>query len=1061
MAERRRKRATARARDVSLDGLDWRQLGPFRGGRVVAVAGDPRERSTFYFGSTGGGVWKTTDGGTYWRNVSDGFFKRASVGALAVAPSDPNVIYAGMGEACIRGNVSHGDGVYRSTDGGRSWTHLGLAATRNIGKVRVHPEDPDTVYVAALGHAHGPNPERGLFRSRDGGKRWERVLARGSKAGAIDLSIDPTNPRILYATLWETVRKPHQLISGGEGSGIFKSTDGGDSWTELSRNRGLPKGVLGKIGIAVSPARPERVWALVEAIDGAVFRSDDGGERWERCSEDRELRQRAWYYHHIYADPRDPETVWVLNVDAWRSSDAGKTFMHMTIPHGDHHDLWIDPQDPQRMVEGNDGGACVSFTGGASWSSIYNQPTAEYYHITSDARVPYRLYAAQQDNSSISTPTRSSLSGVTWSDSYEIGGGEAGHIAVRPDEPSVAYAADHQGLLTRYDHRTGQIRTINVWPEASSGIPAKDLRYRFNWTAPVALSPHDPNVLYTCSQYVHRSRDEGTTWEIISPDLTRNDPRTTDDSGGPITKAQTGAEYYATIFAFAPATTQPGLRWSGSDDGLSHVSRDDGKTWTNVTPRAIAPFSLISMIEASPHDPAVAYVAVDRHKHDDFAPYLYKTANYGRTWTKIADGIRADDFARVVREDPEARGLLYAGTETGVYVSLDDGERWQRWQGRRLPVVPIHDLIVKDGDLCRATHGRSFWVFDDLSPVRELAARSRRAGRARLFTPRSSTRFRTYGGFGSKTEPAPAKNYRHPGGRIFASVVEERPNGEKDEIYLDAGKNPPDGVIITYWLDAAPTDITLTFLDSRARTIRSYTKRPAEPDPKDKEPRVPVEVGMNRFVWDMRYPDATKIVDDPSMEQLENALKGPVAAPGRYGVRLEVDGERHEAQFEIRKDPRIDATDWDLEAQFALRRRLRDALDRDHAAVNRLREARKDPRLPATARRTLDAIEAQLIQPLARSRQDTLNFGVRLNNKIAALIGIVSSADAAPTKQSEEVAAKLERDLDRLIERLDAALGGRQARRGRRGSTTATAATGAAGRSGSRGTRARARAARR
>jgi photosystem II stability/assembly factor-like uncharacterized protein len=1020
-------RASAQS-GVSLDGLEWRQLGPFRGGRVEAVAGDPRERNTFYFGSCGGGVWKTIDGGVYWRNVSDGFFTRASVGAIAVAASDANVVYAGMGEACIRGNVSHGDGVYRSTDGGKTWSHRGLQNTRNIGQVRVHPADPDTAFVAALGHAHGPNPERGIFRTRDGGKTWKKVLSRGPRAGGIDISIDPTNPRIVYASLWEAIRRPHQLISGGEGSGLFRSSDGGDTWTDISRNRGLPKGVLGKIGVAVSPARPDRVFALIEAADGGVFRSEDGGVSWSRGSEDRELRQRAWYYTHIFADPQDAETVWVLNVDAYRSSDAGKTFARQTIPHGDNHDMWIDPKDPQRIIEGNDGGATVSFNGGASWSSLYNQPTAEYYHITADAQTPYRLYAAQQDNSSISSPTRSSLSGILWQDCYEVGGGEAGHIAVRPDDPSIVFAADHAGLLTRYDRRSGQVRMINVWPEASSGIPAKDITYRFNWTAPVALSPHDPNVLRTASQYVHRTRDEGTTWERISPDLTRNDPKTTGDSGGPITLDQTGAEYHATVFALAESPLEPGVLWAGSDDGLIHLSRDNGKKWTNVTPRLIAAQTLISIIEPGQHGAGTAIVAANRYKHDDFKPYIYKTENYGRTWSKITAGIPADTFVRAVREDPEVPGLLYAGTEVGLYVSLDGGGRWQRWNGKLLPVVPIHDLIVKDGDLALATHGRAFWVFDDLSPIRELA-RKRATGSTRLFTPRPTIRYKTYGGFSSKSELAPMKNYRHPGGSIFTTIVEERPSGDKVETNLDAGKNPPDGVMVTYFLRDTPKDISITFLDSRGRLIRSYTKRPADADPKDKEPRVPIEPGMNRFVWDMRYPEAAKIDDEPLvMDQLEVALKGAVAAPGTYTVRLAVDREKSEATFEILKDPRIPATQADLEAQFALRTTLRDLLDRDHKAVNRLREARKDPRAAAATKRTLDTIESQLMQPKAKSRQDTLNFGVRLNHRIGALIGTVGSADTAPTKPASELAKQLEAEVAKLEKRLAAAIG----RRGRR-----------------------------
>jgi len=992
---------------------------------VEAVAGDPRDRNTFYFGSCGGGVWKTTDGGLYWRNVSDGFFKRASVGAIAVAGSDPNVVYAGMGEACIRGNVSHGDGVYRSTDGGRTWTHLGLADTRNIGKVRVHPQDPDTAFVAALGHAHGPNPERGIFRTRDGGKTWKNVLSRGNAAGGIDISIDPTNPRIVFASLWEAIRRPHQMSSGGPGSGLFKSTDGGDTWVDISRNRGLPKGVLGKIAVAVSPARPDRVFALIEATDGGVFRSEDGGLSWSKGSEDRELRQRAWYYTHIFADPKDAETVWVLNVDAYRSSDAGKTFNRQTIPHGDNHDLWIDPSDPQRMIEGNDGGATVSFNGGASWSSIYNQPTAEYYHITADTQMPYRLYAAQQDNSSISSPTRSAMSGILWQDCYEVGGGEAGHIAVRADDPNIVFAADHAGLLTRLDRRSGQIRTINVWPDATSGIAAKDLKYRFNWTAPVLLSPHDPDVLYTTSQYVHRSRDEGSSWVRVSPDLTRNDKHTTGDSGGPITLDQTGAEYHATIFAFTESPLQPGVLWAGSDDGLIHVSRDDGTKWTNVTPKLIGAQTLISVIEPGQHDAGTAYVAANRYKHDDFRPYIYKTEDYGRTWSTITAGIPADTFVRAVREDPTVPGLLYAGTEVGLYVSFDGGARWQRWQGRSLPVVPLHDLIVKDGDLALATHGRSFWVFDDLTPVRELA-RKRATGTSRLFTPRTTVRYKTYGGFGAKSEAAPMKNYRYPGGSQYAALVEERANGDKVDQPLDAGKNPPEGVIVSYFLRAAPTHITLTFLDARGKTIRSYTKRPADADPMDKEPRVSVDPGMNRFVWDMRYPEAARIDDEPLvMDQLEGALKGAVAAPGSYTVRLDVDGSKSEASFDIVKDPRIPTTQKDFEAQFALRTKLRDLLDHDHRAVNRLREARRDPRTTAATKRTLDAIEGLLMQPRAKSRQDTLNFGVRLNHRIASLIASIATADAAPTKQAVELAAQLEAEVGTLEKRLSAAIGRR------------------------------------
>src|SRR5438552_1902727 len=761
------RRASAAPRETPnfFDRLEWRSAGPYRGGRVGAVAGDPRDRNTFYFGSTGGGVWKTGDGGLYWENMSDGFFKRASVGAIAVSRSDPNVIYAGMGESCIRGNVSHGDGVYRSTDAGKTWTHLGLERTRNIGKLRVHPEDPDTVYVAALGHAHGTNPERGVFRSRDGGKTWKRVLYRGERAGAIDISMDANNPRNLYATIWEAVRRPYELVSGGPGSGIFRSNDAGDTWTDISHARGLPKGILGKIGIAASPAKSGRVFAIVEAEDGAVFRSDDGGDNWERGSEDRNLRQRAWYYNHIYADPKDPETAWVLNVDAWRSNDGGKTFVQMSIPHGDHHDLWIDPDDPNRMIEGNDGGGVVTFNGGESWSGVYNQPTAEFYHVTTDMSTPYRIYGCQQDNTSMSIPSRAPIAGVTAADNFAVGGGEAGHIAVRPDDPDIIYAGEYQGIITRHDRRTKQTRLISVWPESSSGEGAGDLRYRFQWTAPIALSPHDAGT---------------------------------------------------------------------------------------------------------------AYVASNRYKQDDFRPYFFKTKDYGRTWTKITAGIADDDFTRVIRADPAKKGLLYAGTETGAYVSFDDGGRWQRLGGN-LPVVPIHDLVIKDDDLVLGTHGRAFWVLDDLQPLRQYGAQVARS-KAHLFGPKVTVRYRTDMGF--PQPPKIGKNYRMTGATMVTYSQREKATGEKVAINIDAGTNPPSGVLVEYWLrDKAKAEATLAFLDARGKVIREFKsdpqaieeelKKPEPPQktppegtaqpPATKDPKVPVLAGLNRFLWNMRYPDAAKI----------------------------------------------------------------------------------------------------------------------------------------------------------------------------------------------------------
>ncbi|TMC29248.1 MAG: glycosyl hydrolase [Chloroflexi bacterium] len=1050
-----RTRSSAGVPAGLLDKLEWRQAGPFRGGRVGAVAGDPRERNTFYFGSTGGGVWKSQDAGHYWENVSDGFFKRASVGAIAVANSDPNVVWVGMGESCIRGNVSHGDGVYRSTDGGKTWTHTGLERTRHIGQVRVHPNDPDTAYVAALGHAHGANPERGVYRTQDGGKTWKRVLYRSERAGAVDLSIDANNPRIIYATIWEAIRRPWELVSGGAGSGIFRSNDGGDSWKELTRAKGLPKGVLGKIGISASAAKSGRVYAIVEAEDGGVYRSDDFGETWTRGSEDRNLRQRAWYYDHIYADPKDPETVWVLNVDAWRSSDGGRTFEQMSIPHGDHHDLWIDPNDPQRMIEGNDGGAVVTLNAGETWSGVYNQPTAEFYHVITDTQTPYRIYGAQQDNTTLTIVSRAPIAGITGADTFAVGGGESGYIAVRPDDPNVVFAGNYQGIITRYDRRTGQSRNIMVWPESSSGEGAGDLKYRFQWTCPIVLSPHDPDTLYHAGNRVFRSRDEGASWEAISPDLTRNDPSKLGASGGPITKDNTGAEYYCTVFAFAESTVQKGVFWAGSDDGLVHVSRDEGKTWKNVTPSGVRPWTLISLIEASPHDAGTAYVAATRYKLDDFAPYLYKTTDFGKTWKKITNGIPDGDFTRAIREDPDKRDLLYAGTETGVYASFDGGGRWHRLGGN-VPVVPIHDLVIKEGDLVLGTHGRSFWILDDLAPLRQFATSIARE-RVHLFTPKPTVRYRVDMGF--PQPPKIGKNYRMTGATMVTYRQIEKPSGEKVAQNLDAGSNPLPGVPLQYWLRDKTAEAKLAFLDARGRIIREFKSAPPEEQekakqqkespeqtapqgtaqpPQTKEPKVQVEAGLNRFVWNMRYPDATKIEGEGgTWEAFENQLVGPQIAPGTYRARLSLDGQTLETQFEVRKDPRVSSSQEDLDAQFRFAMQVHERLSGTHETINAIRKLKKqldlwesrakdqggEGRLVTAAgslRRKANAIEEELVQVKAKSRQDTLNFPAKLNAKLASLLGSVGGADYAPTQGMRDVFADLVKRVDVQIRRWEA-----------------------------------------
>jgi len=1004
-----------------LDGImNWRNIGPFRGGRVVAVAGHPSDQNVFYFGACAGGVWKSTDGGTYWENVSDGDFTTASVGAIAVAESDPNVIYAGTGEACIRVDVTHGDGVYRSNDGGATWMNLGLKDTRHISRVRVHPSNPDIVYVAALGHAFGPNKERGVFRSQNGGANWERVLYKSDVAGAADLVIDPTNPRRLYATLWQGKRSFWDMSSGGPDSGVYRSDDGGDTWTDISDNPGLPEGLKGRMGVAASAAKSGRIWLLIEAEHGGLFRSDDGGDTFEKVNDSEEVRSRPWYYTHVFADPTDAETVWVLAMQSLKSTNGGRTFEKITTPHGDNHDLWIDSRNPLRMINGNDGGACVTYNGADTWSSIYNQPTSEIYHVATDDQFPYRVYGTQQDNSALSVPTRSFKGALLWEDTYTVGLSESGKIAVKPGDSNIVYSSYPGGTLQRYDHVTGQVRVIMPWPEYNQNTAPADFKYRFAWEFPIVISPHDPDTLYIGGNIVFRSRDEGTSWDPVSPDLTRDD-QSKQQLSGPITSEGPWAEMYCTVYAFAESPHEQGVLWAGSDDGLVHLSRDGGGSWANVTPPGLPEWALVSSIEPSSHDPATTYVAATRYKLDDNRPFIFKTQDYGDTWTQITTGIPGDDFTRVVREDPERPGLLYAGTETGVYVSLDGGDQWDALR-TNLPVVPIYDLQIKDGDLIAGTHGRSFWILDDLSPLRELTEAALSAP-AHLVKPRNYTRLLRQAG--SILDDTIGKQYMSDilGPPMTYRQV-ETPGGGRERIYLNAGTNPPDGVSVYYHLaDEPEVEVAITLRAPSSAAIKTYSTE------LQGDGRLDAHQGMNRFQWDTRYPQGKELGDVAGGVSPFGAKNtGPLAPPGTYTIELTTGGNTSEALFEIAADPRSNVSQADLDAQFALQIAIRDLYSETHGQVVKIRNLRDQVQQWA-ARAEGHAAEARLTEaagaiagklgdvenelvPFRSAGTQPRGIPLGLYAKLKELMGVVASADWAPTKSSRDVFASLNERLD-------------------------------------------------
>ena len=999
-----------------MKGLRWRLIGPFRGGRAVAAAGVPSQPSVYYFGATGGGVWKTVDSGANWLPVSDGFFKTGSVGAIDVSPSDPNVVYVGMGETPIRGNVSYGDGVYKSTDAGKTWKNIGLKDTQQIGRIRVNPHNADIVYVAALGHVFGPNEERGVFRSTDGGKNWKKVLYRSNKAGACDIVLDPSNPNTIYAGMWEAYRTPYELVSGGPGSGIFKSTDGGDNWTEITRNPGLPEGVIGNIGITVSPANPDRVWAIVEAKEGGVFRSDNGGKTWARVNEEHKLTQRAWYYMRIYADPANADSVYAINTGLYKSNDGGHTFNSIRAAHGDNHDLWIAPNDPLRMINCNDGGAIVTSNGGQSWSTQMNQPTAQFYRVAVDQDFPYHIYGAQQDNSTVRIASRTTGFGIDTSDWYDVGGGESGWIAPYPKDSQIVFAGSYGGLITRQDHHTGQERNVSPWPDNPMGWPASDIKYRFQWNFPIVFSPHDSETLYAGAQVLFKSRNQGQSWEVISPDLTRNDKAKQGSSGGPITKDNTSIEYYDVIFTVMESPVQKDLIWVGTDDGLVQLTQDGGKNWSNVTPKGIPEWIQINSLDASPFDPGTAYVAATMYKWDDYKPYLYKTTDYGKTWKKITNGIPDGAFTRVIREDPNRKGLLYAGTETGIYVSFDDGENWQSLQ-LNMPIVPVTDLIIqkREKELVAATQGRAFYILDDTPLLHQISDEVAHAD-SHLFKPKDAYRMPGFG-------------FRLPSGAAI-------------------GENPPSGAVIYYYLKEKPKgEVSLEILDSSGKTVKRFSSKKHEEGPErapDEEEEffnagpapMMANAGLNRFVWDLRYPDAVRF---PGMILWAGQTQGPKAVPGSYQVKLTVDGKSQTQTFAVNKDPRLDTTQEAFAKQFELLMQIRDKLSQMHRTILDIRDARKqideiskranvegegqDDKSIADAAKALKekmtAVEQALYQTQNRASEDPLNYPIRLNNKLAALGGAVASSDVGPTEQDYAVFRELVPVIDAELAKFD------------------------------------------
>lgn len=993
------KKAPATSATTTFDqalyaGIRWRELGPFRGGRSCTVTGIPGNPNLFYFGTVGGGVWRTRDAGQTYENISDSYFG-GSIGAVAVSESDPNVIYVGEGEQTLRNNVSSGWGVWKSMDAGSTWKHIGLADSRHIARIRIHPTNPDVVYVAAMGNLWKPNEMRGVYRSLDGGQTWKRILYINDTAGAGDLILDPGNPRIIYAATWNMKRNGYRMDSGGPDSKLWKSTDGGDTWENLSEKPGMPKGINGIIGVAVSPVNTNRIWAIIENTQApGVYRSDDAGKTWTRLNQDRALLQRAWYYCRIYADTQNEDNVYVLNVSYGVSKDGGKTFELKDAPHGDHHDLWIDPKNNQRMAMADDGGAQISTDGGDNWTTYHNQPTAQFYRVTTDHSFPYNILGAQQDNTSVRIPHRTSGTSITERDWVALSIGESAHLAPDPANPNIIYGSDYKGYMSMQNLSNGQERSTNVWPFLPAGSGVEVMKYRFNWNYPLTFSHHDHKKLYAGSNHLHVTYNAGQSWEVISPDLTRGEPETLKSSGGPITQDNTGAEYYANIFVIAESPYTENEIWTGSDDGLLHVTVDGGKNWKNVTPPQSPKLNMWNSIDVNPFVKGGAYAVATSYKFGDYTPYIYKTEDFGKTWSLITTGIPKEEFVRVVRADPRRKGLLYAGTEKGMWISFDDGTSWSKFQ-LNLPPVPIADLAIKNDNLIAATHGRSFWIIDDLTPLHQLSPDLTRRD------------FLLY---------KPLPSYRMPGGA-----------GRNVNRKLE-GENHPGGVMIHYYMKnvTEATDIKLDILEANGTVIKSFGNKLTG------AANLPVKAGGNRFVWDMRYAGYTTF---PGLVFYGSPNLGPKAIPGKYRVRLTVDGNSTEQEFEILKDPRIATTPEDFQAQFEFLVKVRDKVSEANQGVLDIRRIKDDlaflkTKIGAEVQyKELSELVKQFEQELTthennihetrnRSVQDPLNYGIKMNNRLAHLMVEQAQGDFRPTQQGEEVRQLLTKQIDEELTKL-------------------------------------------